>query len=95
MGAGGQQDVGGAGPVEPSDAGPVTPIDEPLSDEGTVTVALSRTRQEMAGFGINSNWQPAWTDEQADTLFGTGPGQIGLTILRIGMNPQREPLQRR
>ncbi len=68
-----------AGPSEPTEFGP------------EVTIQLGLLRQEMAGFGINNNWQPAWTDEQADLLFGTGPGQLGMTILRIGMNPNGAP----
>jgi O-glycosyl hydrolase len=49
------------------------------------------TKQEMAGIGINNNWMPALTDQEADLLFGTGPGQLGLSILRIGMNPNGAP----
>jgi glucuronoarabinoxylan endo-1,4-beta-xylanase len=52
-----------------------------------VTVQLGMLRQEMAGFGINNNWAAALTDAEADLLFGTGEGQLGLAILRIGMNP--------
>jgi O-glycosyl hydrolase len=52
-----------------------------------VTVQLGMTRQEMVGFGINNNWSPAMTDAEADLLFGTDENQLGLVVLRIGMNP--------
>lgn len=68
---------GGAGP----DGGSV-PAPGP-----EVTVQLGMPQQEMAGFGINNNWSAALTDDAADLLFGTDEGQLGLVILRIGMNP--------
>jgi glucuronoarabinoxylan endo-1,4-beta-xylanase len=56
-----------------------------------VTVQLGMTKQEMVGFGINNNWSPALSDSDADRLFGTGEGQLGLTVLRIGMGPNGTP----
>jgi glucuronoarabinoxylan endo-1,4-beta-xylanase len=44
----------------------------------------------MAGFGINNNWQPAMTDAEADAMFDPTSG-LGLSILRIGMNPNGAP----
>jgi len=55
-----------------------------------VTVQLADARQEMAGFGINNNWQPAMTDAEADAMFDQEKG-LGLSILRIGMNPNGAP----
>lgn len=73
---------------------PVTSYDQELDiilfAEGTVVVQLDETRQKMDGFGINNNWQPAWTDPQADDLFDPDKG-LGLNILRIGMNERGEP----
>ncbi len=60
------------------------------ADGPEVTVQLGRPRQEMAGFGINNNWQPAMTDAEADAMFDPETG-LGLSILRIGMNPNGQP----
>ena len=50
-----------------------------------VTVNLDQTKQKIEGFGINDTWN-ALTDAQAKALFDPAEG-IGLTILRVGMNP--------
>jgi glucuronoarabinoxylan endo-1,4-beta-xylanase len=52
---------------------------------GAVTVQLDKPKQTIDGFGINDTWN-ALTDAQAQSLFDTTSG-IGLTILRVGMNP--------
>jgi glucuronoarabinoxylan endo-1,4-beta-xylanase len=52
-----------------------------------ITVQLDKTEQVMEGFGINDVFQPAFSTEFLDTLFGTADGQIGLSILRVGMGP--------
>jgi glucuronoarabinoxylan endo-1,4-beta-xylanase len=55
-----------------------------------VTVQLGQLKQEMAGFGINNNWAPAMTEEEADAMFDTTTG-LGLSILRIGMGSSGNP----
>jgi len=60
-----------------------------LFDEGAIVVQLDQTRQKIDGFGINNNWQPAFSDKEADELFDTAKG-LGLNILRIGMNENGE-----
>ncbi|MBN1577422.1 MAG: hypothetical protein JW913_12770 [Chitinispirillaceae bacterium] len=60
-------------------------LDVTLFNEGAVVVQLDQTRQKIDGFGINNNWQPAFSDQQADDLFDPDKG-LGLNILRIGMN---------
>jgi glucuronoarabinoxylan endo-1,4-beta-xylanase len=45
----------------------------------------------MQGFGLNDSWAPAFTDAQADQLFDPTNG-IGLSILRIGMGSDGNPL---
>jgi glucuronoarabinoxylan endo-1,4-beta-xylanase len=51
----------------------------------TATVDLSATQQVIRGFGGASilPWRPDMTADQVNTAFGSGPGQLGLTILRI------------
>jgi len=51
-----------------------------------ITVALATELQTMDGFGINNVFQPEFPTNYLDTLFGTGDGQIGLTIMRVGMS---------
>ncbi|HYP91087.1 MAG TPA: glycoside hydrolase family 30 beta sandwich domain-containing protein, partial [Polyangiaceae bacterium] len=51
-----------------------------------IAVNLASEQQTMDGFGINDVFQPAFSTTYLDTLFGTGDGQIGLTILRVGMS---------
>jgi glucuronoarabinoxylan endo-1,4-beta-xylanase len=57
----------------------------------TVTVQLDKTEQKMDGFGINDSWATAFTDAQADQVFDPAKG-IGLSILRIGMGSDGNPL---
>ncbi len=51
----------------------------------TATVDLAATQQVIRGFGGASilPWRPDMTADQVNTAFGSGPGQLGLTILRI------------
>jgi len=56
------------------------------------TINLAKTYQTIDGFGGMNfpRWQPGLTDSGADmteTAFGTEPGQVGLSILRINMDP--------
>ncbi len=51
----------------------------------TSRVVLDSVLQTIRGFG-GANilpWRPDMTSAQVQTAFGTGPGQIGLTILRL------------
>ncbi len=50
-----------------------------------VNIYMDSTRQIIRGFGgVNMpGWIPDMTSEQVQEAFGTGPGQIGLSILRI------------
>jgi len=84
-GAGGDMAASAGGTVAGAGAGGGGGADPP-----EVTVQLGRPRQEMAGFGINNNWQPAMTEAEADAMFDPDTG-LGLSILRIGMNPNGEP----
>lgn len=54
-------------------------------------INLSSTKQTIDGYGgMNfQRWQPGLTDSlgMSETAFGTGPGQVGLSILRTNMSP--------
>jgi glucuronoarabinoxylan endo-1,4-beta-xylanase len=55
---------------------------------GAVTVALDKAKQKIDGFGINNCWQPAMSADEATMLFDTTAAKgIGLSILRLGMEP--------
>jgi len=55
----------------------------------TVNIDLNTTNQTIRGFGGMNfpRWIGTLTDAQVDTALGNGPGQIGLTILRVDIPP--------
>src|SRR5262245_5642914 len=55
----------------------------------TASVDLSGVRQTIRGFGGASAWLGQLTDGEMNTLFGTGPGTIGLSIIRLRIDPNR------
>jgi O-glycosyl hydrolase len=56
---------------------------------GAVNVDVAARFQHISGFGGASirGWIPDLTSSQIDTAFGTGDGQLGMTILRIRIPP--------
>jgi O-glycosyl hydrolase len=52
---------------------------------GTATINLNTEKQTIRGFGGMNfpRWIGTLTNAQVDKAFGNGPGQIGLTIMRI------------
>src|SRR5262245_61798425 len=59
----------------------------PKSEAATATINLSQTNQTLRGFGGASVWLGQLSDAHMNTLFGTGPGTIGLNILRVRIAP--------
>jgi glucuronoarabinoxylan endo-1,4-beta-xylanase len=57
----------------------------PSAFSQTVTIAPNTAYQTIRGFGGHNGpgWIPDLTADQVDTAFGTGPGQIGLSIMRM------------
>lgn len=54
----------------------------------TANVYIDSVQQIVRGFGAASPWYlSAMTDSEVETAFGTGDGQIGLTILRLSIDP--------
>ena len=51
--------------------------------QSTATINFGSTSQTIRGFGGATAWMPALTSAQANALFGTGAGQLGLTIHRM------------
>ncbi|MFN6946498.1 MAG: carbohydrate-binding protein, partial [Cytophagaceae bacterium] len=62
----------------------------------TATINLNQTRQDIKGFGGMNH--PVWigdlTPDQRNTAFGNGPGQIGMSILRIWISDNPTQWQR-
>ncbi len=59
----------------------------PQADAATATINLGQTNQTLRGFGGASAWLGQLSDAHMNTLFGTGPGSIGLNILRVRIAP--------
>jgi glucuronoarabinoxylan endo-1,4-beta-xylanase len=57
------------------------------ADAATGFVNLSVTHQTLRGFGGASVWLGQLSDAHMNTLFGSGPGTIGLSICRIRIAP--------
>ena len=55
--------------------------------QSTATVNFETTFQTIRGFGGATAWMPALSSTQANTLFGNGANQLGLTILRSRIDP--------
>ena len=55
----------------------------------TVAIDPATTYQVIRGFGGHNGagWIADLTPAQVDTAFGTGPGQIGLTVMRMRIDP--------
>jgi len=53
----------------------------------TDSINFNTTYQTIRGFGTSTAWQPVLNSTQANNLFGTGQGEIGLTILRSRIDP--------
>lgn len=54
---------------------------------GTATVEHAEVRQRIDGFGASSAWNSTWSAAEADLFFSTGPGGIGLSLLRSRIAP--------
>lgn len=57
------------------------------SAQTTDAINFNTTYQTIRGFGTSTAWQPVLNSTQANNLFGTGQGEIGLTILRSRIDP--------
>lgn len=62
------------------------PPSQPVTG-ATVTVDFGTVHQTIRGFGGSDAWMPVMPSAEVNTLFGTGPNQIGLSILRARIDP--------
>lgn len=58
--------------------------------EQPARVDMAQLGQDIDGFGACSAWHGAISDTVADAAFGTGTGQIGLTLLRVRIDPSSD-----
>jgi len=56
---------------------------------GTCTINAGANSQTIDGFGFSTAWCPVLSSAQADILFGTGNGQLGFSLLRCRIDPNR------
>ena len=70
---------------------PMIPAAEPASAAGVCTIDTGTTYQTIRGFGgINHpEWAGDLTASQRETAFGNGPDQLGFTMLRVFVNPDK------
>ena len=56
-----------------------------VNAQSSVTINLDNTRQIIRGFGAANilPWRPDMTQDEINTAFGTGDGQLGFSILRL------------
>ena len=54
-----------------------------MASAQTATINYAATEQTIRGFGGSTGFQPALTSAEAETIFGTGSGQLGLSLLRV------------
>jgi glucuronoarabinoxylan endo-1,4-beta-xylanase len=82
------EDAGDAGAVASEDAGP-PPVCDIIPNTGSLTdgdanIDLDAELQRISGFGgMDGGFYAELTPDQVDTAFGNGPGQLGLSIIRI------------
>jgi glucuronoarabinoxylan endo-1,4-beta-xylanase len=57
------------------------------SAQSTAEINFGSPEQTIRGFGGSDAWFPRFSTAEADTLFGTDSGQLGLSILRLRIDP--------
>lgn len=65
----------------------ITPAPAPVTVTYNSDVNLASAQQTIRGFGGATVFRPELTDADINTLFGTADNQLGLSILRIRVNP--------
>jgi glucuronoarabinoxylan endo-1,4-beta-xylanase len=58
-----------------------------LAGAQTATVNFGTTFQTIRGFGGAESWMPQFPTAEVNALYGTGSGELGLTILRVRIDP--------
>ena len=58
-----------------------------LAGAQTATVDFGTTLQTIRGFGGSESWMPQFSTALVNSLYGTGTNQLGLSILRVRIDP--------
>ena len=64
-------------------------VTAPPDTNGSTTIYLDNTQQIIRGFGAANivGWRPDMTPSEIQTAFGTGPGELGFSIMRLRIPP--------
>lgn len=62
-----------------------------LQPSNMATVDFGSANQTIRGFGGSTAWMPEMPTNVANTLFGSGANQLGLSILRVRIDPSGSP----
>ena len=55
----------------------------------TAFINVGANQQAIDGFGFSTAWTPVMTSAQGNILFGTGSGQLGFSLMRSRIDPNR------
>ena len=58
-----------------------------LAGAQTATVNFATTSQTIRGFGGSESWMPQFSTGLVNALYGTGSNELGLSILRVRIDP--------
>jgi Cellulose binding domain len=58
-----------------------------LAGAQTATVNFATTSQTIRGFGGSESWMPQFSTGLVNSLYGTGNNELGLSILRVRIDP--------
>jgi len=58
-----------------------------LAGAQTATVNFGTTFQTIRGFGGSESWMPQFSNGLVNALYGTGSNELGLSILRVRIDP--------
>jgi glucuronoarabinoxylan endo-1,4-beta-xylanase len=61
-----------------------------LLAQEVVKVDFTQAHQQIDGFGASTAWHGKLSDKEFDTSFGNGENQLGLSILRVRIDPAGE-----
>lgn len=77
---------GGGSSTTTATTPPVTTSPPPVMSN-TATIDFGASNQTIRGFGGATAWMPVMPSPEVNALFGTGANQIGLSILRVRIDP--------
>src|SRR5580658_4259563 len=58
-----------------------------MASAQTADINFLASQQTIEGFGGSTAWMPQMSTAQVNALYGTGSGQLGLSILRVRIDP--------